>query len=102
MTNPHRDKHRAFLAANAATLSRETPPAYQRLGRGFWFVAEWLQPGLQYHDVGGLESLQGETRKAVARMLRAYDPAWQYVVVISEEDDSIHAYTVGIVDPNQS
>jgi len=35
-------------------------------------------------------------------MLHEYDPAWQYVVVISEEDDSIHAYKVGFVDPTDN
>jgi hypothetical protein len=35
-------------------------------------------------------------------MVGEYDPIWQCVVVISEEDDSIHAYKVGLVDPNQS
>jgi hypothetical protein len=49
-----------------------------------------------------LESLEGETRQAVAKMVREYDPIWQCVVVISAEDDSIHAYKVGLVDPSQS
>jgi len=35
-------------------------------------------------------------------MVREYDPSRQCVVVISDEDDSIHAYKVGLVDPNQS
>ena len=38
----------------------------------------------------------------MAKMVREYDPSWQCVVVISDEDDSIHAYKVGLVDPNQS
>ena len=102
MSRERRRRHHSFLQDNREVLARESPPAYQRLGRGFWFIAEWLQPGWQYHDIGGLESLEGETRQAVARMVREYDPSWQCVVVISDEDDSIHAYKVGLVDPNQS
>lgn len=102
MSQQRRSRHHSFLQDNTELLARESPPAYQQLGRGFWFVAEWLQPGWQYHDVGGLESLDGTTREAVAKMVREYDPAWQCVVVISEEDDSIHAYKVRLVDPSQS
>jgi hypothetical protein len=102
VSQERRSRHYTFLQNNRELLARESPPAYERLGRGFWFIAEWLQPGWQYHDVGGLESLEGETRQAVADMVREYDPSWQCVVVISEEDDSIHAYKVGLVDPNQS
>jgi hypothetical protein len=47
-------------------------------------------------------SLEGETRQAVAKMVREYDPTWQSVVVIPEQDDSIHAYKVALVGPIQS
>jgi hypothetical protein len=104
MDNPHRGKHHEFMDSNRELFTRETPLAYQRSGSGFWF-AEWPeQPdapvALQYHDAGGLEVLQGETRLAVARMVREYDPSWQFVVVIAEQDDSIRAYKVGFVDPS--
>jgi hypothetical protein len=102
MSQQRRSRHLRFLQDNRELLARESPPAYQKLGRGFWFVAEWLQPGWQYHDVGGLESLDGELRRAVAKMVGEYDPVWQCVVVLSEQDDSIHAYKVALVDPSQS
>jgi hypothetical protein len=102
MGQQRRSRHHSFLQDNKKLLARESPPAYQQLGRGFWFIAEWLQPGWQYHDVGGLESLDGKTRQAVAKMVREYDPTWQCVVVIAEQDDSIHAYKVALVDPSQS
>jgi hypothetical protein len=102
MSHERRSRHHRFLVDNRELLARESPPAYERLGRGFWFVAEWLQPGWQYHDVGGLESLDGELRRAVAKMVDEYDLAWQCLVVISEQNDSIHAYKVALVDPSQS
>jgi hypothetical protein len=96
----------SITSSSTATenCSPETPLAYQRSGRGFWF-AEWPeQPdatvALQYHDTAGLEVLRGETRRAVSRMVREYDPSWQFVVVIAEQDDSIRAYKVGFVDPS--
>lgn len=104
MSNSHRSRHLTFLQANVELLARESPAAWRRDGRGFWFAAEWLQaapPGqtqLQYHDRGGLDVLTGSVRRDVERMIDRYDPTWQAVVVISEEDDSIHGYTVGFGD----
>jgi hypothetical protein len=104
MDNPHRGKHYEFIESNRELFTRETPLAYQRSGRGFWFAMWPERPdahvALQYHDAGGLEVLQGETRRAVSRMVHEYDPSWQVVVVIAEQDDSIRAYKTGFVDPS--
>ena len=104
--NPYRGKHHKFIESNRELLKRETPLAYQQSGRGFWFAMWPERPGtpvaLQYHDAGGLEVLQGETRQAVSRMVREYDPSWQLVVVIAEQDDSIRAYKVGFADPSSN
>jgi hypothetical protein len=101
MDNPYRGKHHGFIESNQELFTRETPLAYQRSGRGFWFPERPDAPvALRYHDVGGLEVLRGETRRAVSKMVREYDPSWQLVVVIAEQDDSIRAYKVGFVHPS--
>jgi hypothetical protein len=70
MDNPYRGKHHGFIESNRELFTRETPLAYQRSGRGFWFAVWPEQPdtpvALQYHDAGGLEVLRGETRRAVS------------------------------------
>ena len=38
MDNPHRGKHHEFIESNRELFKRETPLAYQRSGRGFWFA----------------------------------------------------------------
>jgi hypothetical protein len=45
MSRERQRRHDAFLQRNRELFARESPPAFQRLGRGFWFIAEWLQPG---------------------------------------------------------
>ena len=80
MSRERRRRHHSFLQDNREVLARESPPAYQRLGRGFWFIAEWLQPGWQYHDIGGLESRKGRRGRPwpgwSASMTRAGSASW--------------------------
>jgi hypothetical protein len=91
---------------NAGRLSREALDCWRQAGRGFWFVShtsevrmgdDAIQPA-HYLPQSSIPKLpECPARRDVQRLVRRYDPARQFVLVI-EEPDGISAYRLMFAD----
>jgi hypothetical protein len=87
-----------WIELNLGAFSADAARAYRERGRGAYVATATPGPPklgpLEYSapDIGDIAVHDRD----MARLVREYNPATQFVVVIREPDDSMHAYTVGI------
>ena len=89
-----RERHLRWARRNGKMLTTRSRQAYQESGRGYWIgsrTPESTDLVLEY--VAGTEHVPDDaTSRHLAQMVRNYDPAKGFVLVVRELDGTLHAY----------
>ncbi len=105
MTETHeqlRERHRRWIELNGQAYAADAPRAYAESGRGAYIITATGPPRMVPIDYSSEPPELPAQDPEMAQMIRSYDPATEFVVIILEPDDfGVHAYRVGITGISQ-
>jgi hypothetical protein len=109
--DPERERrHVAYFnnPENSRRLADGALAAWQEEGRGFFAISDLIKPDergdttMAYILLSRMDRFPNdEMRRDIERMVRSYDPRYQFVVAI-EEEGKVSAYKVRIVNPTNN
>jgi hypothetical protein len=109
--DPERERrHMAYLNSreNARRLADAARTAWRDEGRGFFAISDLIKPDehgdttMAYVPLSKMDRFPNDQmRRDIERMVRSYDPRYQFVVAI-EEEGKVSAYKVRMVNPTNN
>jgi len=112
-SGPDPERERRHLAYfnnpdNARRLADGAVAAWREEGRGFWAVSDLIEPDehgdttMAYIPLSKLAGyFDDEMRRGLERMVRTYDPRYQFVIAI-EEEGKVSTYKVRFFSPQDN
>lgn len=92
-----RERHMEFLAESLDDIMAQNAICFAEYGRGLWLFRDAPNgDGSQGAYVDNLSILpDDDIGRRIKGMVAMYTPATQAVVVLFEDEDNVHAYTIG-------
>lgn len=88
----------AWIAENLQDFWAVAKAGYEKVGRGALIVDTMVQPTGGGHPFGYItqEQIRQLGSQDEMRMVAAYDPAWELVIILLKAGDRMSSYRIGI------